>query len=167
METLAQVASLPISVETVLSVFSATVTAYFWFVKSKEEKPRLSVFQLHDFRASLRRGSPENQTRRLGLTQILPGGVLVTNHSIRQNSIVRFDCQLKDQGRWIKGRGFVEDDKPPWNIAPQSSIAMSLACYFDVPEDFEIPEDLSFRIEFITASGKRFNHVFPKRTPDE
>ena len=158
METLAQLASLSMSVETVLSVFSATVTAYFWFIKSREEQPRLSVFQLHDFRASLRRGNSENQnnqTRRLGLAQVLPGGVLVTNHSIRQNSIVRFDCQLEDQGRWIKGNwGYVEDDKPPWNLAPQSSIAISLACYFDVPEGFEIPDPVYDRDLGASANPK-------------
>lgn len=156
------------AIETALSIFSATLTAYFWLVKARQEQPNLTIYQLHDFRTSLDRRDPEKKTKRLGVAQVIPGGVLVTNHSVRQNSIVRFDCHVWQMGRWFKGNwGYVEDDKPPWNLAPQSSIAISLASYFDVPEDYETPDDLKFRVDFLTASGKRFSHVFTRQAPVE
>jgi len=164
----AQEIALPAGVQAVLSIFSAAVTSYFWFVKARQERPDLRFHQLMDFQASLRRGNPEEKTRRLGLTQVDSGGVLISNNSIRQNSILRFDCFLRDGGEWRKGRwGYVDQDKPPWNIPPQSAISLSLACFFDVPEDYEIPDDLRFRVEFVTASGKRFSHVFSRNLVEE
>jgi len=95
------------------------------------------------------------------------GGVLVANNSSRQNSIVRFDCHLVYAGGWLKGSwGYLNDDKPPWNLPPQTSIAISPACFFDVPEDFEVGEDLQFRVAFVTASGRRFSHRFTMKAPN-
>ncbi len=102
--------------------------------------------------------------KRLCLQQLDTGGVLIVNHSTRQNSIVLFDCFLEtDRGEILGDWGYSGDDKPPWNVGPESSIAFSPACFFDVPEDFEAPENPKFRIQFITASGKPFFHHFAKQ----
>ncbi len=37
--------------------------------------------------------------------------------------------------------------------------------FFEVPEDFETPEDLAFRIELVTVSGKRFGETMSLKTP--
>ena len=104
--------------------------------------------------------------KRLCLQQLDTGGVLIVNHSTRQNSVVLFDCFLQTEGGPIQGDwGFSGDDKPPWNIGPESTIAFSPACFFDVPEDFEVAENPEFQIQFITASGKRFSHRFTKQAP--
>jgi hypothetical protein len=164
---LSQVALPTMTVETVLSVLSATVTGYFWLVRSRQERPNLKIFQLRDFRATARQTDSEKKTKRLSLTQVELGGVLIANHSIRQNSVVRFDCHLFYQGFWLKGSwGYLNDDKPPWNIPPHSTIAISPACFFEVPEDFEVPDDLQVRVEFITVSGRRFRHTFSLHAPE-
>jgi hypothetical protein len=164
---LAQVAVPTISIEMALSALSAAVTGYFWLIRSRQERPNLKIFQLRDFRATLRGGEGQRKSKRLSLTPMELGGVLVANNSLRQNSIVRFDCYLSYAGGWLKGSwGYLNDDKPPWNIPPQTSIAISPACFFDVPEDFEITDDLTFRLEFLTASGRRFVHRFAMKAPE-
>ena len=56
------------------------------------------------------------------------------------------DTAFKHQGERVKGFwGWSGEDKPPWNIGPESTIAFSPACFFDVPEDFEVPENPEFR----------------------
>ena len=143
------------------------MTAYFWLVKARQERPRIKAFQLRDFRATLRRGDPEQGIKRLCVTQVDSGGVMIANDSSRQNSIVLFDCFMNDRGHWIKGTwGYMEDDKPPWNIPPESAISLSLACFFDVPENYETPDDLELRVEFITVSGQRFPHTFRLKAPE-
>ena len=155
-----------LSMESVLSVMSAAMTGYFWLVKARREKARLQFFQLHGFRASLRRGDEEKKTRRLCLSQVDAGGVLVANDSTRQNSIIRFDCYLRHRGQQIKGTwGYVDNDKPPWNIPPESTISLSLACFFEVPEDYEIRDNLAFRVEFVTVGNHRFKHLFSLQSP--
>ena len=90
----------------------------------------------------------------------------MANHSTRQNSIVLFDCFLITGQGLIQGDwGYTGDDKPPWNVGPESTIALSPACFFDVPEDFEVPADLEFHLQFLTASGKEFSHRFTKKAP--
>ena len=153
-------------VETVLAAFSAAMTTYFWLVKSRSERPNLKFFQLGNFRATLRRGNSEQKAKRLCPTQLESGGVLAANDSSRQNSIIRFDCYLKENGQSIKGDwGWTADDKPPWNIPPGSTISLSPACFFDVPEDYETPEDLAFRVEFIAVNGQRFAHNLSLKAP--
>jgi len=149
-----------------LSGVSLIFTTYFWFVKARKEKPNLEFYQLSDYRSSCRRHPEYKGMKRLCLQQLDTGGVLIVNHSTRQNSIVLFDCFLRTgrgeiQGDW----GYSGDDKPPWNVGPESTIAFSPACFFDVPEDFELPENPEFRIQFITASRKQFSHRFTKRAP--
>jgi hypothetical protein len=164
---LAQVAMPTMSVEMALSALSALVTGYFWLVRSRQERPSLKIFQIRDFRATLRGGEGERKTKRLSLTPMELGGVLVANNSLRQNSIVRFDCYLSYAQGWLKGSwGYLDDDKPPWNMSPHTSIAISPACFFDVPEDFEVADDLRFRVEFVTASGRRFSHGFTLKAPE-
>ncbi len=160
-------ASLPLpSLESVLSVFSVLMTGYFWFVKARRERPDLQIYQLRDFRSSLRRGTEPN-TKRLCLTQVDGCGVLIANNSTRQNSIIRFECFLTSGESKLKGRwGYVDNDTPPWNIGPESTISLCLACFFDVPEDFEIPENMAFRVEFLTVGEKRFPHEFSLRAPE-
>ena len=161
-------AEIPVAdlVRSVMAGGSAAVTSYFWFVRSRREKPKLEMYQLSNFRASLRRGDAEQGTKRLCLSQIDTGGVLIANNSTRQNSVVRFDCYLEHKGRQLKGDwGFSGDDKPPWNIGPETTIAFSPACFFDVPEDYEVPENLPFRIELISVSGKRFNQQMSLQAP--
>ena len=153
-------------VRSVMAGGSAAVTGYFWFVKNRKEKPNLKIYQLGPYRPSLRRGNPETPGKRLGLTQLEPGGVLLANNSIRQTSVLRFDCYLKQGATEIKGDwGWSHDDKPPWNIGPETTIAVSPACFFDVPEDYEIQDDLEFRVEFITVSGKRFGQKLTLDAP--
>lgn len=155
-----------LSIESVLSVMSAAMTGYFWLVRARRENPRLKIFQLHNFRATLRRGEEEKKTKRLCLSQVDSCGVLIANDSTRQNSIIRFDCFLRHRGQQIKGVwGYVDNDKPPWNIPPESTISLSLACFFDVPEDFEIRDNLTFRLEFVTVGGHRFKHLFSTQAP--
>ena len=164
---LAQFAVPTMSIEMVLSTLSAAVTGYFWLIRNRQERPNLKIFQLRDFRATLRGGDNERKTKRLSLTPMELGGVLVSNNSLRQNSIVRFDCYLSYAQGWLKGSwGYLNDDKPPWNIPPHTSIAISPTCFFDVPEDFEVADNLAFRIEFVTASGRRFTQRFALQAPE-
>lgn len=155
-------------IEMILSVASFAITVYFWFIQSRRERPQLNIFQISGFKAVCRRQQGREDVKRLSVQQINPTGILVANNSTRQNSIVLFDCWfLFPDGRQIKGDwGYVGEDRPPWNIGPESTIAMGLACFFDVPADFEIPENYEIGIEFITASGKRFAHSFTKEIED-
>ncbi|MCA9230668.1 MAG: hypothetical protein KDA57_08450 [Planctomycetales bacterium] len=153
-------------VQQLMAAGSAAVTSYFWLVKARRERPHLELYQLSNFRASTRRGDCEKGTKRLCISQIDTGGVLIANNSSRQNSILRFDCVLEHEGRQISGDwGYTGDDKPPWNVGPESSIAFSPACFFEVPEDYEVPEDLTFWIELVSVSGKRFRRQMSLRAP--
>ena len=153
-------------VRSVMAGGSAALTSYFWLVRSRRERPKLEMYQLNNFRAALRRQPGSEETRRLCLSQIDTGGVLIANNSTRQNSILRFDCYLEHKGRTIKGDwGYSGDDKPPWNIGPETTIAFSPACFFEVPVEYETPDDLSFRIELVTVSGKRFGEAFSLEAP--
>ncbi len=155
-----------IDLKMVLSVFSFLVTTWFWLVKSRKERPNLEFHQLSNFRATCRRQPDLEGMKRLCIQQLDTGGVLIVNHSTRQNSIVVFECFLKVGIGEIRGDwGYTGNDRPPWNIGPESSIAFSPACFFDVPEDFQIPENPEFRIRFLTASGKSFTHRFARQAP--
>jgi hypothetical protein len=155
-----------IGIEMALSGMSFAFTSYFWLVKARKERPNLQFYQLSDFRANCRRHPDCEGMKRLCIQQLDTGGVLAVNHSTRQNSIVIFDCfLLTDRGAIQGDWGFSGDDKPPWNIGPESTIGFSPACFFDVPEDFEVPDNPEFQIQFITASGKRFSHYFTKQAP--
>ena len=153
--------------ETIISVVSFVLTIYYWFVQASREKADLHIFQLMDFHAVCRRVPGREGVRRLCVQQVDSCGVLIANNSTRQNSIVLFECSFRHEGRAIHGDwGYVENDKPPWNIGPESSIALGLACFFDVPEDFEVPDDLLFRVAFVMVNGRRFTHDFSLKAPN-
>lgn len=155
-----------IDVRMLFSGFSFVVTCYFWLVKARKERPNLQFYQLSDFRTACRRHPEKEVWKRLCIQQLDTGGVLVANHSSRQNSIILFECfLLTDDGLVAGDWGYSGDDKPPWNVGPESTISLSPACIFDVPEDFEVPENPEFHIVFITASGKQFSHQFTKQAP--
>lgn len=155
-----------VDIRTLLSGASFLVTAYFWFVKARKEKPNLVFYQLSDYRDGCRRHPELEHSKRYHLQQLDTGGVLIVNHSTRQNSIVLFDCYLQTDMGEIRGEwGYSSDDKPPWNVGPESTIAFSPAFFFDVPEDFVPPTNPTVRVEFITASGTRFSHQFRKAAP--
>lgn len=153
--------------ELIVSFTSLGLTAYFWLIQARRERPQLSIYQVGGFRAVSRRHPQRDDRKRLCVQQLDGCGVLVANHSIRQNSIVLFDCWLLlPGGQQIRGDwGTVGEDKPPWNVGPESSIAMALACFFDVPEDFELTKDYQIGVEFVTASGRRFAHTFFREAP--
>ena len=154
------------NLEMLFSSVSFLVTTYFWCVKANKERPNIEFYQLSNFRSSCRKHQNREGVKRLCLQQLDTGGVLAVNHSSRQNSIVLFECFLMTEKGEIPGDwGFGGEDKPPWNIGPETAISLSPACFFDVPEDFEVPEEPVFRLEFITASGKRFSHQFRKTAP--
>ena len=155
-------------IEIILSVASFAITVYFWFVQSRRERPQLNIFQIGNFRAVCRRHQKRDDVKRLCIQQMDSNGVLIANNSTRQNSIVLFDCWfLMPDGNQIRGDwGSVGDDRPPWNIGPESTIAMGLACFFDVPTDFEIPDSFEIGVDFISASGKRFSHLFMQEAPE-
>jgi len=154
-------------IQLILSVTSFCFTAWFWFVKARRERPGLVVHQIAGFRAVCRRHPQKDDCKRLCVQQISSHGVLVANNSIRQTSIVLFDCWLLlPDGAQVRGDwGTVGDDMPPWNIGPESAISLGMACFFDVPEDFEIPESFRLGIEFVTAAGNRFPHVLSHEMP--
>ena len=155
-----------IDLRMLFSGLSFVFTTYFWFVKSKKERPCLQFYQLSNFRVVTRRHPEREDRKRLCIQQLDTGGVLVANHSTRQNSIIGFECfLLTDEGLVAGDWGFSGEDKPPWNVGPESSISLSPACFFDVPSDYEVPEDPEFHIQFITASGKEFSHRFTKQAP--
>lgn len=157
-----------LSYEAVLSVVSLGLTTYFWLVKARRERPSLQFFQMRSFRTNLRSNRDDSNTKRFGLTQVEQCGVLIANNSTRQTSIVRFDCHFEWRGRTIKGYwGYMEDEKFPWNIPPESAIDIRLACFFDVPDEFEVPDDLEFTVEFITVGNRRFAHRFSLRVAEE
>ena len=79
-------------IEMVLSVASLTVTAYFWFVQARRERPQLTLHQVSGFRAVSRRHQQRDDCKRLCVQQLDSCGVLVANNSTRQNSIMMFDC---------------------------------------------------------------------------
>lgn len=149
-----------------MSAASFVFTAYFWFVKARKERPNLEFYQLSDFRSGLRRHHEREGFKRLHFQQMDTGGVLIVNHSTRQNSIVLFDCYLQADGKQIQGDwGYGGDDKPPWNVGPESTISFSPACFFDVPENFELPDNLEIEVRFLTASGTHFTHRFTQQAP--
>ena len=154
-------------VELIISAISLGITVYFWMVQANRERPKLTFFQLGSFRANCRRIPDCADKKRLCIQQLDSCGILIANNSTRQNSVVLFHCKLNvpGQGTYCGDWGFVGDDHPPWNIGPESTIALSLACFFDVPQDFEVPEDFQLEIDFVTASGRRFCHVFHKQAP--
>lgn len=155
-----------LDVQMLLSVGSFLFTTYFWFVKARRERPSLQCFQLSDFRVTVRRHPEDPEKKRLGLQQLDTGGVLIVNHSTRQNSVVCFDCYLTTQDGEVRGDwGYSGDDKPPWNVGPESTVSFSPACFFDLPADLEPPEDPQFRIVMVTASGRSFSHTLRKRAP--
>ena len=154
-----------ISIELIMSVVSFSFTLYFWLVRMRHERPNLKFFQLYDFYLVRKAKTPEGRfTARFNQRQ--EKGVLVANDSVMQNSIVRFDCTLRDQGREFRGYwGYLGQDRPPWNIPPQSTISISPHCEFPVPEDFEPSrEDFELVLDFVTVSGRKFRHVF-RKTP--
>ena len=149
--------------ELAMSALSLLVTCYFWFIKARKDRPNLQFYQLSDFRTACRRVAGKEGVKRLCIQQLDTGGVLIVNHSTRQNSIVLFDCFLSSGGELIRGDwGYSGEDKPPWNIGPETSLAFSPACFFDLPEDHEVPENPVFYLRFVTASGKKFTHRFTK-----
>lgn len=155
-----------VGIDMLMSVSSLTMTAYFWLIKARKDLPNLEFFQLSNFRVVSRRHPDDKEQKRICIQQLDTGGVLAVNHSTRQNSIVFFECYLKtDQGEILGDWGYSGDDKPPWNIGPETTISLSPACFFDVPADFETPEDPEFRLQFITASGRKFSHRFRKHAP--
>lgn len=152
-------------IETAISVVSLAVTLYFWFVQANRERPRLRFFQLGDFRTNIRRMSGDG-IRRLCVQQMDTCGVLVANDSTRQNAIINFECAFRHNGHWIQGDwGYVDENKPPWNIGPESSIAIGLAFFFDVDADFEVPNQLEFRVIFNVVSGGQFKSRFWLKAP--
>ena len=99
---------------TLMAGGSAAMTAYFWLVRSRREKPQLDLYQLSNFRPSLRSQPGKEDVKRLCLAQIDTGGVLIANNSTRQNSILKFECYLDHQGERIQGDwGYGGEDKPP------------------------------------------------------
>lgn len=153
-------------IETILSVTSLVITVYFWFVQANRERPDLRFFQLTDFRAVTRRVPEQEGVRRLCVQQLDSCGVLVANNSTRQNAIINYECAFLHQGRTLQGDwGYIDDNKPPWNIGPESSIALGLAFFFDVEDDFEVPAQIEFHVSFITVSGKRFESRFWLKAP--
>ncbi len=145
---------------------SFVVTGYFWLVKSRKERPNLRFHQLSNFRLTTRRHPSKEGWKRLCLQQLDTGGVLAVNHSTRQNSIILFDCFLMTDRGVVEGDwGYSGDDKPPWDVGPESTIALSPAFFFDVPGDYDMPEDPEFHAHFITASGSTFTHRFKLDAP--
>ena len=156
----------PVSMDSIFGFVSFLATIYFWVVQANRERPDLRIFQLQDFRAHARRVQGRDGIRRLGIQQLGGSGVLIANNSTRQNSIVMFECFFQHNGRTYHGDwGYVGDDAPPWNIGPESSIGLALACFFDVPEDFEVPDNLAFVVNFVTVSGAKFGHEFQLQAP--
>jgi hypothetical protein len=153
-------------VELAISALSLVVTCYFWFVRARRDRPNLQFYQLGDFRCVCRRVPDKEGVKRLCIQQLGTGGVLIVNHSSRQNSIVLFDCFLHHGDDLIAGDwGYSGEDKPPWNIGPETSLAFSPACFFELPEGDNVPENPVFYLRFITASGKKFTHRFSKEAP--
>ena len=154
-------------IEIVLSVVSFGVTAYFWLIQARRERPRLRIYQVGGFRCVCRRHQQRDDAKRFCVQQMDSCGVLIANNSTRQNSIVMFDCWLLlPDGQQVPGDwGTVDEDSPPWNIGPESSIALGIACFFDVPLDFEVPDSYQIGVEFISASGKRYAHTFTREAP--
>ena len=157
----------PVTLETILSVFSATATGYFWFVKARRERPSLDFYQTQSLRSSIRKMSGEATQRTLSLTQIGEGGLLIANNSTRQTTILRCDCLFEWKGQVLPGRGgHMEDELYPWSIPPESAIPRRLAVFFDVPDDFELPDSFEFQAEFVTVGGRRFSHTFQLKCPE-
>ena len=135
---------------------------------SARNGPNLEFHQLSNFRATCRRVPGRDDIKSLCLQQLNSGGVLIVNHSLRQNSIIRFECFLLTDDGLIEGEwGYGGDDKPPWNVGPEIAISFSPACLFDVPATYEIPDDVVFWVRFVTASGKRFTKRFTKNVEQE
>lgn len=154
---------LPLDASMMLSGATTLFTAYFWLVRANRERPALAFVQLSRFLVTSRKNREREGYLRVGFQQRDTGGVLIVNHSSRQNSIIRFTCYLETEEGEITGDwAYSGDDKPPWNVGPETSIAFSPACFFDVPEDIELGDNPSFRLDFITASGRRFSHRFSK-----
>lgn len=147
--------------EILLSGLSLVVTFYFWLTKARGEKPNLKIFQLWSFGSSGGRVDEAAGTEKISVWPMESGGVLIANNSTLQNSIIKFDCYLKLDNKWVKGTwGYQNNEKPPWNIPPQTTVAISPVCFFEVPKGFQMKEEAVFRIDFITISGKRFGHIF-------
>ena len=150
----------------IFSALSFAFTGYFWLVKARKERPDLRFHQLSHFRHSSRRHPTKEGWRRHGFQQLDTGGVLAVNHSTRQNSIILFDCFLMTEREIVRGDwGYSGEDKPPWNLGPETTIAFSPAFFFDLPDGVALPEEPEFHAHFITASGVTFTHRFTLEAP--
>lgn len=153
-------------IKMLFSSVSMLVTGYFWLIKARKERPCLRFHQLSDYRLTTRRHPKRDGWKRVCLTQQGTGGVLAVNHSTRQNSIILFECFLFTADGVIAGDwGYTGDDRPPWNVGPETTIAFSPAFFFDLPESAEVPDDPEFHAHFVTASGATFTHRFALETP--
>ena len=150
----------------IFSGLSLVFTGYFWLVKARKERPNLQFYQLSNFRLSTRRHPQREGWKRVCLQQLGEGGVLAVNHSTRQNSLILFDCFLVTERGTVQGDwGYGGDDRPPWNVGPESTISLSPAMFFDVPDDFPVPDAPEFYADFVTASGATFSHCFTMEAP--
>lgn len=99
------------------SVFSTACTVYFWFVRARRERPKLTAHLLeHEFFL----GQGRAETRTIGVKL----AVVVANGSILPNAVIGARAWLKTaDGAWESVEGLTTDAQTPLpiNLPPQQT----------------------------------------------
>jgi hypothetical protein len=143
-----------LSLQALLSLGSAGLTAYFWLVKARRDRAGLRLVRLGDFRPDRPQCSDVPGTERA----VWYGGICLANPSTLPAVVVQVRVQLHWQGRWLDGRLVLEKkDDVPWAVEPLRVLSRSLGCAFLVKEGTareELARPQRLRFTLVTVDGR-------------
>ncbi len=155
------------------SVFATASTVYFWFMRVKQEQPRLKVHIAGPLSAdSLAAGAnaPPNTAR----SQFSIKAV-VANYSSLPNAVLGVKAWVKSlDGTWQQAATSVDDKaQPPFNLPPLHTVPLALTATVTVPERPEtaprlsrrevalqsVAQPVQLKLELTALNEKRFTEV--------
>jgi hypothetical protein len=143
-----------LSLQAVLSVGSAGITAYFWLVKMNRERAGLRLYRVADFRPDRLQCSQVAGTEKATWY----GELCLANPSSLPAVIVQARVQLCWQGKWLDGKMVLEKkDDVPWTLEPLRVLSRSFGCAFLVAEGTtreQIQQAQRLRFTFTTVDGR-------------
>jgi hypothetical protein len=112
------------------SVFSTLATVYFWFVRMRQERPRLEP---HVVDREFFLGVARDQVRQVGVKI----GVVVANCSVLPNAILRARLWLRTPSGWqeLDQLAFDKETPLPFNIPPMQTVLLRLNGTLTMPYD--------------------------------
>ncbi|MBY0522064.1 MAG: hypothetical protein K2R98_01620 [Gemmataceae bacterium] len=137
---------------TLFSLASAGMTAYFWLVRVNRERESVRVYQVSDFAGTLEPGQ----------VGYWVGKIFLANRSINPTAIVEASAELYWNGRWVPGVVHTADDVDLlWNLTPLQVVARKVGAAFPLDakttrEQVYAPQKL--RVTFVTVEGKKLVH---------